>query len=93
MDNLYNMTTQMEDYVDPTTNGVLGGRSISSCASNSKVGLENWQYRMHEVSTRRCARINRSLHWIGTELCDPPRYDGLTEIDMFIKAFELQVPE
>jgi hypothetical protein len=38
-------------------------------------------------------RINRSLHWIGTKLYDPPRYDGLTEIDMFIKSFELQVPE
>jgi hypothetical protein len=45
------------------------------------------------VSTRRCAHINRSLHWIGTELCDPPRYDGLTDISMFVKEFELQVPK
>jgi hypothetical protein len=36
---------------------------------------------------------NRSLRWIGTELCDPPRYDGLTDISMFVKEFELQVPE
>jgi hypothetical protein len=87
------MTAHMEDYVDPTMDGALSWRSISSCASDSEVGLENWQQRMHEVSTRRCARINQSLHWIGTELCDPPRYDGLTEIGIFIKSFELQVPE
>jgi hypothetical protein len=31
----------------------------------------------------------QSLHWIGTELCDPPRYDGLTDIILFLKAFEL----
>jgi hypothetical protein len=48
---------------------------------------------MHEVSTRRCACINQSLCYIGTELCDPPRYDGIIKINMFIKAFELQVPE
>jgi hypothetical protein len=33
--------------------------------------------------------INQSLHWIGMELCDPPRYDGLTDIGIFIKSFEL----
>jgi hypothetical protein len=61
--------------------------------SDSEEGLEHWQQRMHEVSTRRCACITRSLHWIGTELCNPPRYDGLTDISMFVKTFELQVPE
>jgi hypothetical protein len=48
---------------------------------------------MHEVSTRRCARITRSLCWIGMELCDPPKYDGLTDISSFVKVFELQIPE
>jgi hypothetical protein len=48
---------------------------------------------MHEVSTRRCSRINRSLRWIGIELYEPPRYDGLTEIKVFIKELELQVPK
>jgi hypothetical protein len=93
IDKLYNLTAHMEDYVDPTMDGALSWRSISSCTSDSEAGLKNWQQRMHEVSTRRCACINRSLHWIGMELCDPPRYDGLTEIGMFVKSFELQVPE
>jgi hypothetical protein len=48
---------------------------------------------MHGVSTRQCAHLTQSLRWIGTKLCDPPRYDGLTDISLFVKEFELQVPE
>jgi len=33
------------------------------------------------------------LCWIGTKLYDPPTYNGLTKINVFIKSFELQVPE
>jgi hypothetical protein len=44
---------------------------------------------MHEVSTRRCAHIAQLLCWIGTELSDPPKYDGLTEIRSFVMTFEL----
>jgi hypothetical protein len=31
------------------------------------------------------------LHLIGTKLCDPPRYDGLTNISLFVNPFEFQV--
>jgi hypothetical protein len=55
--------------------------------------MEHWQQRMHEVSTRRCANITQSLHYIGEELCNPTRYDGLTDITSFVKEFELQVPK
>jgi hypothetical protein len=61
IDNLYNMTAQMDDYVNPTADGALSWRSISSCASDSEEGLEHWQQRMHEVSTRRCAHMNPIL--------------------------------
>jgi hypothetical protein len=93
INNLYNMTAWMDDYVNPTTNGVLSWRSISSCASHSEEGLEHFQQRMHEVSMRQCARITRALHWIGTELYNPPKCDGLKDISLFAKAFELKVPE
>jgi hypothetical protein len=33
------------------------------------------------------------MHWIGMELCDPPRYDGFTNIRFFVKEFELLVPK
>jgi hypothetical protein len=39
--NLYNINAQMDDYVNPTTHGVISWRSISSCASDSKEGLEH----------------------------------------------------
>jgi hypothetical protein len=52
INNLYNMNARMEDYVNSTTDGALSWRSISSCASDLEAGLEHWQQRMHEESTR-----------------------------------------
>jgi hypothetical protein len=34
-----------------------------------------------------------SLHWIGTKLCDPPKYDGLNNIEYFIHVSELKIPK
>jgi hypothetical protein len=63
---LYRTTTREEDYVNPTVDGVLGWHSITSCTIDSDTGLENWQQRLHKVSTRRCARIDHTIQWIGT---------------------------
>jgi hypothetical protein len=41
IDNLYNMTVWMDDYVNPTVDGALSWRRISSCASYSKEVLEH----------------------------------------------------
>jgi hypothetical protein len=43
LDNLYNMTAKMDDYVNPSTNGVHSWRSIISCMLDSEEYLENWQ--------------------------------------------------
>jgi len=43
LDNIYKVTTQTKDYINPTTDGNLIWRSISSCTSNSDEGLENWK--------------------------------------------------
>jgi hypothetical protein len=40
---LYRTTTREEHYVNPIVDGVLGWRSITSCALDSSTGLENWQ--------------------------------------------------
>jgi hypothetical protein len=40
---LYITTTRDEDYVNPTADGVLSWWSITSCATDSNTGLENWQ--------------------------------------------------
>jgi hypothetical protein len=39
---LYRTTVREEDYVNPTADGVLSWRSITSCASDLDIGLENW---------------------------------------------------
>jgi len=55
IENLYNITTCMEDYVDPKMDGALSWRSISLHASDSEFDLENWKQSMHAMSTRLCA--------------------------------------
>jgi hypothetical protein len=42
IDNLYNMIAHMDDYVNRTADGALSWRSMSSCTSNLKEGLEHW---------------------------------------------------
>ena len=42
IDHLYNMNARIDDYVNPTIDGVLSWRSISLCTSDSEAGLENW---------------------------------------------------
>lgn len=42
MDNLYKMTTSLEDYVNPTADGTLSWRCASSCVSDLDVDLEDW---------------------------------------------------
>jgi hypothetical protein len=83
----------MDDYVNPTTEGVLSWRNISSCPSGSEEALENWKQRLHEVSTRKCAQITRALRCIGAKVVKPPRYNGLKPIEPFINEFEMQSPD
>jgi hypothetical protein len=92
IDNLYNMTAQMDDYVNPIDEGILSLRSIISCTLDSKDALENWKQRMHEVLTRKCARITRALRWIGTKIVQHSNiYLDWTPIEYFIKEFEMKI--
>jgi len=79
----YKLTASVEDYINPTSDGNLRWRGISSYASYSDEGLENWQQRLHEVSMIICARITKSLRWIGSEICDPPIFDGISNVETF----------
>jgi hypothetical protein len=74
---LYRTTTREEYYVNPTAYGILSWRIITSCVSNSDTGLENWKQRLHEVSTRRCARIHCTVRWVGTEIREPRNFHEL----------------
>jgi hypothetical protein len=57
----YRNIVREEDYVNPTTEGVLSWRSINSDMSYSDTGVEKWQKILHEVSTMRCTRVTRAV--------------------------------
>ena len=87
LDNIYNVTSLMEDYINPTADGNLSWRGTSSCTSYLGEALENWQNRLHEVSMRRCARITKSIRRVGTQSRSLPTYEGLPNLEMFLTEF------
>jgi hypothetical protein len=70
--------------VNTIADGVLSWRIITSCTSNSDTGLANWQQILHEVSKRRCARINHVVRWIGTEMREPRKFHGVNDLEEFL---------
>jgi hypothetical protein len=47
---------------------------------------------MYEVSTRRCVRLTREVHWIGTIVSNLPTFDGRNPLETFLSDFEESVP-
>jgi hypothetical protein len=43
---------------------------------------------MYEVSTWRCARLTREVHWIGIEVSNLPTFDGLNHLETLLSDFE-----
>jgi hypothetical protein len=82
---LYITTVRDEDYVNPTTDGILSWWSITSCVKDSYIGLENWKQRLHEVSTRICTRIDRAVIWVGMEIREPPSFHGVNKLEVFLE--------
>jgi hypothetical protein len=82
-----------EDYVNPTADRVLSWRSITSCDFDSDIVLENWQQRLHEVSTRRCARIECVVRWVGTKIREPPSFHDINDLEDFLIRYEDEVLE
>jgi hypothetical protein len=55
-----------------------------------KYRLENWQQRLHEVSTRRCARIDHAVRWVGTEIREPPSFHGVNDLEEFLTIYKMK---
>ena len=55
LDNFYKVIAWREDYINTIVDDKLSWTSINSCSSNFDKVLENWQDRLYEVSTRKCA--------------------------------------
>ena len=93
LDHIYNITAKEEDYVNPTPEGIMDWKCDSSCMTDSDEGLENWQNRLYELHGHRCARITKSLRWLGSQTRVLPIFDGLTDPEYFILQFSEHVPD
>ena len=93
LDTIYNIMYNKVDYVEPDGDGNLSWENTSSWDGDSEQALEDWQNRMHEVSTRRCAYMTKSLRWIGSEVCNVPNFDGTNDLEEFIHAYQVVVQE
>jgi hypothetical protein len=90
---LYRTITHDEDYVNPTIDGIVSWHSITSCVTDSDTGLENWKQRLHEVSMRRCARIDRVVRWVGMEIREPPSFHKVNDLEVSLSQYEEEVLE
>ena len=93
MDQLYNIMSSKEDYINPIADGNLSWRNVSVCTFDSGEALENWQNGLHEVSMRRCARITRFIRWVGVEARALPTYEGFPNLASFLEEFKEKVIE
>jgi len=85
---MHRTTAQEEDYENPTADGVLNWKSITSCALELDTVLENWQRILHEFSTRICTRIDCVVQWVGTEIREPPSFHGVNDLEEFLIRYE-----
>ena len=51
---IYSITTQDQDWVNPTTDGHITWKRESSCTSNSDKEVEQWKNRLHKVTMLNC---------------------------------------
>ena len=65
LDHIYNITAKEEYYVNPIAEGIIDWQCDSSCMRDSDKGLENWQSRLYELHGHHCARITKSIRWVG----------------------------
>ena len=59
--------------------------------TDSDEGLDNWQNRLYELHGYRCARITKSIRWVGSQKRILPTFDGLTNPEDFIAQFSEQI--
>ena len=88
LDHIYIITSVMENYVSPIADGKMNWRSISSYSMYLGEVLENWENQLHKVSMRKCARITKSMQWVGTEVCDLPIYEGFPILEPLLQSLK-----
>jgi hypothetical protein len=93
LEQIYHLTTgKRANYINPTIDGSVSWRSIQSSDIDFEEALNDWKQRWNEISTRCCATI-RVVRWIGTELRNPPVYDGTSDVNSFLTTMEHKAVE
>lgn len=55
--------------------------------------IERWQNWLHKVTTLNGNMMIRSLWCVMIEVSELPTYDGLSEMDEFLRKFESAIPK
>jgi len=92
LDQIYKITTRDQDWVNLTADGRIAWDREISCTSASDEELEHWHNRLHQVSTMHCNMMTKLLRCVSSEVRSLPYYDGLTDVDNFLDAFEREMP-
>ena len=85
MDQLYNIMSSRKYYINPTTDGKLNQRNVSSCTSDSGNVLENWKNMLHEVSMCRCVILTTKFQRVGAKSSAFPTYEGFPNLALFLQ--------
>ena len=59
--------------------------------TDSNDGLDYWKNRLYELHGHQCARITKSLRWLGSHIRTLPFFDGSIDPEEFIVQFLEQV--
>lgn len=90
LDCIYKITVCDRDWANPIADGRISWERESSCSLDSDEEVEQWQNRLHEVTTPNCSMMVRSLSCVTTEARELPTYDGFIVVDEFLKNFKAQ---
>jgi len=93
LDQIYKIKMRDQDQINPIVDGWISWDREISCNSDSDEYFEHWQNRLHEVSTLHCNMMTKSLCFVSSKVRNLPYYDGLTDRDNFLDAFEHEVPK
>jgi len=93
LDQIYKITVRDQGWVNLTADGHIGGDHKSSYTSDSDEEFEHYRNRLHEVSMLQCNMITKLLRCVSSKVRILPCYDGLTNVDKFLDAFEREVLE
>ena len=81
LDCIYQITAQDQDWVNPMTDERISWEHDSPCTLDSNDEIEQWQNRLHEVTTLNRNLMVRSLRRVMTKARELSTYAGATNVE------------